>query len=141
MEHQSSDKVEFNTCGPSAYKAGRSVTWETVLSGLILRTVRSINPKNHIAPAQTKFGTCGRSALQGRTVRTIIQGLCREQPSLVRNADGSASRPGRSVVQKNRTCPKCTHFGPLLKDRGRSAYPRLWQFSNMLLKRFLTHEI
>jgi hypothetical protein len=106
LEHQSSDQEESNTSGLSAYKARRSVTWESVLSGLILRTVHSTNPKNHTVPAQTEFGTCGRSAQQGRTVRTIIQGLCREQPSLVRTVDGPASRPRRSVVQMNRTYPK-----------------------------------
>ena len=73
-----------------------SVTWESVLFGLILRTVCSTNPKNHTVPAQTKFGTCGRSALQGWTVRTINQGLCREQPPLVRTADGPAKVGGLS---------------------------------------------
>jgi hypothetical protein len=58
-----------NNADRPPYKAGRSVTWESVLSGLILRTIHSTNPKNHTVPAQTKFGTCGQSALQGRTVR------------------------------------------------------------------------
>jgi hypothetical protein len=136
-----------NTCGPSAYKAGRSVTWESVLSGFILWTVRSTNPKNHTVPAQTKFGTCGRSTQQGQTVRTIIRGPCREQPSLVRTADGPAPRPGRSAVQMNRTCLKWTDFGPhwRIADSpptrpGRSAHPKTWHFSNKLLKGFLTDE-
>jgi hypothetical protein len=128
---------------------GRTVRdLETVLSGLILRTVRSTNPKNHTVPAQTKFGTCGWSAHQGRTVCTIIQGLCREQPLLVRTADGPAPRPERSAVQMNRTCPKWTDFGPHWRITdgpplrpGRSAHPKTLHFSNKLLKEFLTHEI
>jgi hypothetical protein len=93
LERQSSDQEELTHADRPPYKAGRSVTWESVLSRLILQTVRSTNPKNHTVPAQTNFGTCGRSALQGQTVRTIIQGLCREQPSLVRTADGPAQGP------------------------------------------------
>jgi hypothetical protein len=58
------------------------------------------------SPCPNQFGTYGQSALQGQMVHTIIQGLCREQPSLVRTADGLAPRPGRSAVQMNRTSPK-----------------------------------
>jgi hypothetical protein len=129
-------------------QGGPSVTWETLLSGLILRTVRSTNPKNHTVPAQTKFGTYGRSAQQGRMVCTIIQGLCQEQPSLVRTVDGLALRPGRSTVQMNRTCPKWTDFEPHWRIAdgpptrpGRSAHPKTWHFSSKLLKGFLTQEI
>jgi hypothetical protein len=104
---------------------------------LILRTVRSTNPKNHTVPAQTLFGTCGLSAHQGPTVRTIIQGLSRKQSSLVRTADGSAPRPGRSTVQRNRTCPKWSDFGPNWwiangppSRPRRSAHPRLCTFQS-----------
>jgi hypothetical protein len=108
---------------------------ETVLSGLILRTVRSTNPKNHTVPAQTIFGTCGLSAQQSRMVHTIIQGLYRKQPSLVRTADAPALRPGRSAVQRNKIGSKWSDFGPLwwIADGPpsrpeRSAHPRLCTF-------------
>jgi hypothetical protein len=112
---------------------------ETVLSGLILRTVHSTNRKNHTVPAQTIFGTCGLFAHQSQTVRTIIQGLSRKQPSLVRTADGSALRPGRSAVQRNKIGPKWSDFRPLwwIEDGppsrpGRSAHPRLCTFQTSL---------
>jgi hypothetical protein len=121
---------------------------ETVLSGLVPRTVRSTNLKNHTVPVQTIFDTCGLSARHSRTVRTIIQGLTRNQPSLVRTADGPTLRPGRSAVQRNKIAPKWSDFGPLwwIADGppsrpGRSAHPRLCNFSNVLLKEFLTQEI
>jgi hypothetical protein len=55
LEHQSSDQEELAHADGPPYKAGRSATWESVLSGLILPTVRSTNPKNHIVPAQTSL--------------------------------------------------------------------------------------
>ena len=98
-------------------------------------TVRSIIPKNHTVPTQTIFGTCGLSAHQSRTIRTIIQGLSRNQHSLVRTADGPALRPGRSAVQRNKIGPKWSDFGPLwwIADGppsrlGWSAHPRLCIF-------------
>jgi hypothetical protein len=120
---------------------------ETVLSGLILRTVCSTNRKNHTVPTQTIFGTCGLSAHQSQTVRTIIQRLSQKQRSLVRTADDSALRPGRSAVQRNRIGPKWSDFGPLWWS-GRSALKtqtvrasKTLHFLNKLLKEFLTHEI
>jgi hypothetical protein len=108
---------------------------ETVLSGLVPRTVHSTNLKNHTVPVQTIFDTCGLSARHTRTVRTIIHGLTRNQPSLVRTADGPALRPGRSAVQRNKIAPKWSDFGPLwwIADGppsrlGRSAHPRLCNF-------------
>jgi hypothetical protein len=55
LEHQSSDQEELAHADGPPYKAGRSATWETVLSGLILRTVHSTNHKNHTVPAQTNL--------------------------------------------------------------------------------------
>jgi hypothetical protein len=108
---------------------------ETVLSGLVPRTVRSTNLQNHTISVQTIFDTCGLSARHSRTVRAIIQGLTRNQPSLVRTADGPALRPGRSAVQRNKIAPKRSDFGPLwwIADGppsrpGRSAHPRLCIF-------------
>jgi hypothetical protein len=43
------------------YKAGRSTNWESVLSGLILRTVRSTNPKNYTVLAQTNLAPADSS--------------------------------------------------------------------------------
>jgi hypothetical protein len=55
LEHQSSDQEELTHADRLPYKVGPSVTWESVLSRLILRTVRSTNPKNHTVPAQTNL--------------------------------------------------------------------------------------
>jgi hypothetical protein len=101
---------------------------ETVLSGLVPRTVRSTNLQNHTVPVQTIFDTCGLSARHSRTVRAIIQGLTRNQPSLVRTADGPQCTGTRWL-------PKWSDFGPLwwIADgppsrSGRSAHPRLCNF-------------
>jgi hypothetical protein len=53
MEHQSSDHDELTHSDCPPYKAGRSVTWELVLSGLRPRTVRSTSAQKHTVPAQT----------------------------------------------------------------------------------------
>jgi hypothetical protein len=37
------------------YKAGRSATWELVLSGLMPQTVRSTSAQKHTVPAQTNL--------------------------------------------------------------------------------------
>jgi hypothetical protein len=101
------------------------------------------------------FDTCGLSAHHSRTVRAIIQGLTRNQPSLVMTADGPALRPGRSgpktrtvrSAMEQCTCPSGQTSDPLV-DRGRSALEartvrasKTLQFSNLLLKELLTHEI
>jgi hypothetical protein len=52
MEHQSSDYIEITHANCPPYKAGRSVTWESVLSGLRPRTVRNTNTQKHTVPAQ-----------------------------------------------------------------------------------------
>ena len=67
------------------------------------------------------FDTCGRSAYHSRTVRAIIQGLARNQPSLVMTADGPALRPGRSTVQWNNVAAEVIRLRTPLVDRGRSA--------------------
>jgi hypothetical protein len=92
--------------------------------------------------------TCGRSAHHSRTVRAIIQGLARNQPSLVMTADGPAQRPRRSAVQKNKVAAQVVRLWTPLVDRGRSALKartvrasKTLQFSNLLLKELLTHEI
>jgi hypothetical protein len=89
------------------------------------------------------FDTCGLSAEHSRTVRAIIQGLARNQPSLVMTADGPALRPGRSAVQRNKMVPEVVRLWTPLVDRGRSAL-KAWtvrasktlHFSNSLLKEF-----
>jgi hypothetical protein len=94
------------------------------------------------------FDTCGLSAHHSRTIRAIIQGLTRNQPSLVMTADGPALRPGRSAVQWNNVLAQVVRLrtpwwiadGPPSRP-GRSAHPRLCNFSNLPLKELLTHEI
>jgi hypothetical protein len=121
---------------------------ETVLSGLVPRTVRSTNLQNHTVPVQTLFDTYGLSAQHSRMVRAIIQGLARNQPSLIMIADGSALRPRRSAVQRNKMASEVVRLRTPLVDRGRSAL-KAWtvrasktlHFSNSLLKEFLTQEI
>jgi hypothetical protein len=66
------------------------------------------------------FDTCGLSAHHSRTVRAIIQGLARIQPSLVMTADSPALRPGRSVVQWNNVAAEVVRLRTPLVDRGRS---------------------
>jgi hypothetical protein len=92
--------------------------------------------------------TCGWSAHHSRTVRAIIQGLARNQPSLVMTADGPAQRPGRFAVQKNKVAAQVVRLWTPLVDRGWSALKartvrasKTLQFSNLLLKELLTHEI
>jgi hypothetical protein len=94
------------------------------------------------------FDTCGLAALHSRTVRTIIQGLARRQPSLVMTVDGPALRPGRSAVQWNKVASEVVRLRTPLVDRGRSALKvrtvrasKTSQISNLLLKELLTHEI
>jgi hypothetical protein len=108
---------------------------------------QSVEQNQEITQSLTKniFDTCGLSALHGRTVRTIIQGLTRNQLSLVRTADGPALRPGRSAVQSNKVAPEVIRLRTLLVDRGRSAHKartvrasKTLQFSNLLLKERLT---
>jgi hypothetical protein len=67
------------------------------------------------------FDTCGLSAHHSQTVRAIIQGLARNQPSLVMTADGPALRPGRSTVQWNNVAAEVVRLRTPLVDRGRSA--------------------
>jgi hypothetical protein len=131
---RTSDQEQLTRAGRPTTRPDRPRP-ETVLSGLILRTVHSTNRKNHTVPVQTIFGTCGLSAHPSRTVRTIIQGLSRKQPSLVRTANSLVLRPGRSAVQKNHIGLKWSDFGPLwwIADGppsrpGRSAHPRLCTF-------------
>jgi hypothetical protein len=94
------------------------------------------------------FDTCGLSNQHSRTVRAIIQGLARNQPSLVMTADGPALRPGRSTVQWNNVASEVVRLRTPLVDRGRSALKarmvrasKTMQFSNSLLKELLTQEI
>jgi hypothetical protein len=89
------------------------------------------------------FDTCGPSAQHSRTVRTIIQGLARNQPSLVMTADGPTLRPGWSAVQRNKMAPKVVRLRTLLVDRGQSALKartvrasKTLQFSSSLWKEF-----
>jgi hypothetical protein len=89
------------------------------------------------------FDTCGPSAQHSRTVRAIIQGLARNQPSLVMTADGPTLRPGRSAVQRNKVAPEVVRLRTLLVDRGQSALKaqmvrasKTLQFSSSLLKEF-----
>jgi hypothetical protein len=81
------------------------------------------------------FDTCGLSAEHSLTVRAIIQGLARNQPSLVKTAEGPALRPGRSAVQRNKMVLEVVRLRTPLVDRGRSAlkartsvHPRLCIF-------------
>jgi hypothetical protein len=55
MEHHSPDYIEITHADCPPYKAGRSATWESVLSGLRPRTVRNTNTQKHIVPAQTNL--------------------------------------------------------------------------------------
>jgi hypothetical protein len=94
------------------------------------------------------FDTCGPSAQHSRTVRAIIQGLARNQPSLVMTADVLALRPGRSAVQRNKKAPEVIRLRTPLVDRGQSALKaqtvrasKTLQFSSSLLKECLTQEI
>jgi hypothetical protein len=91
------------------------------------------------------FDTCGLSAQHSRTVRAIIQGLARNQPSLVMTADSPTLRPGRSAVQSNKVAPEVIRLRTPLVDGGRSAHKartvrasKTLQFSNLLLKERLT---
>jgi hypothetical protein len=94
------------------------------------------------------FDTCELSAQHSWTVRAIIQGLARNQPSLVMTADGPALRPERSAVQWNNVASEVVRLRTPLVDRGRSALKartvrasKTLQFSNSLLKELLTQEI
>jgi hypothetical protein len=94
------------------------------------------------------FDTCGLSAQHSRTVRAIIQGLARNQPSLVMTADSPTLRPRRSAVQRNKMASEVVRLRTPLVDRGRSALKartvrasKTLHFSNSLLKEFLTQEI
>jgi hypothetical protein len=94
------------------------------------------------------FDTCGLSAQHSRTVRAIIQGLARNQPSLDMTADGPTLRPGLSAVQRNKMASEVVRLRTPLVDHGRSALKaqtvrtsKTLHFSNSLLKEFLTQEI
>jgi hypothetical protein len=80
------------------------------------------------------FDTCGLSAHHSRTVHAKIQGLARNQPSLVMTADGPALRPGRSAVQWNNVAAEVVRLRTPLVDHGRSALkhrdgPRIQHFA------------
>jgi hypothetical protein len=62
--------------------------------------------------------------------------------------DGPALRPGRSAVQWNNAAAEVVRLKTPLVDRGRSSLKartvrasKTLQFSNLLLKELLTHEI
>jgi hypothetical protein len=101
--------------------SGRSETWIQYCPDL--PPGQSVVQNQEITQSLTKniFDTCGLSALHSQTVRTIIQGLIRNQPSLVRTVDGPSLRPGRSAVQSKKVAPEVVSLRTPLVDRGLSA--------------------
>ena len=148
FKHPSLGSNGVNTRGPSGYKS---------------RTVRDLRQycpdwspgpsvvqiyKNTQSLSKNELDTCGLSALHGRTVRTIIQRLTRNQPSLVRTANGPALRPGRSAVQSNKVASEEDSLRTLwgITDSpparpGRAAHPRLCKFQTWFDRTFNSRDL
>jgi hypothetical protein len=80
MLHQSTDQVYLSHADGPPSEAGRSATWELVLSGLRPRTVRSTNVQKYTVPAQFHFGAYGRSAHTARRSAQVNRGRCKLSP-------------------------------------------------------------
>ena len=122
MEHQSSDHDELTHADCPPYTAGRSVTWELVLSGLRPRTVHSTNTQKHTVPAQIQFGSCGRSADLDQIVRTRTHGQV-QLWTLSGQGCGRSGPKAQTVRSTNeQDLSEVNRLRTPLEDRGRSAH-------------------
>jgi hypothetical protein len=70
FEHQGSDHEELTHADCPPYKAGRSATWESVLSRLRPLIVHSTSAQKHTVPAQTNLAPAdGPPSLAGQSAQ------------------------------------------------------------------------